>query len=168
MPTVGRQIFYWTDYNDKGWGTMPVPGIWELHGYGQPQYVNIGYGWREDFKSNPPEVPVEKNHVGSYRRTIDIPADWKGRDIIAHFGSVTSNMYLWVNGRFVGYSEDSKLEPEFDITGFVTPGNRPLLPFRCFAGATDRIWRIRISGDYAVWRATAICYPGLNRPRFPI
>lgn len=124
--------FFRTDYNDKGWGTMPVPGIWELHGYGQPQYVNIGYGWREDFKSNPPEVPVEKNHVGSYRRTIDIPADWKGRDIIAHFGSVTSNMYLWVNGRFVGYSEDSKLEPEFDITGFVTPGKPAVIAFQVF------------------------------------
>ena len=95
---------------------MPVPGLWEVNGYGDPLYVNTGYAWREQFSNNPPEVPVEENHVGSYRREIEIPASWKGRQIIAHFGSVTSNLSLWVNGSFVGYSEDSKLEAEFDIT----------------------------------------------------
>lgn len=124
--------FYKVDFNDRGWAEMPVPGIWELNGYGDPQYVNIGYGWRNDFKNNPPQVPTEKNHVGTYRRTIDIPADWTGRDIIAHFGSVTSNMYLWVNGKFVGYSEDSKLEPEFDITKYVKPGQPNTFAFQVF------------------------------------
>ncbi len=124
--------FFRKDFNDKSWASMPVPGIWELHGYGDPQYVNIGYGWRNDFANNPPEVPVSKNHVGSYRRTIKIPADWAGRDIIAHFGSVTSNMYLWVNGKFVGYSEDSKLEPEFDLTKYLVPGKENTIAFQVF------------------------------------
>ena len=123
--------FYRTDYNDGHWGTMPVPGLWEVNGYGDPLYVNIGYAWREQFSNNPPEVPVEENHVGSYRREIEIPASWKGRQIIAHFGSVTSNISLWVNGSFVGYSEDSKLEAEFDITRYVRPG-RNLLAFQVF------------------------------------
>lgn len=114
--------FFRTDFNDGAWGTMPVPGMWELNGYGDPQYLNIGYPWREQFENDPPHVPVQENHVGSYRRWIDIPADWSGREIVAHFGSVTSNLYLWVNGRFVGYSEDSKLEAEFDITRYVRPG----------------------------------------------
>ena len=114
--------FFRTDFNDGAWGTMPVPGMWELNGYGDPQYLNIGYPWREQFENDPPHVPVRENHVGSYRRWIDIPADWSGSEIVAHFGSVTSNLYLWVNGRFVGYSEDSKLEAEFDVTRYVRPG----------------------------------------------
>lgn len=124
--------FFRPDYNDRSWITMPVPGCWELNGFGDPQYVNVGYGWRNDFKSNPPQVPVTKNHVGSYRRTVSIPADWRGQRVIAHLGSVTSNVYLWVNGRFVGYSEDSKLEPEFDITPYVKPGEDNLLAFQTF------------------------------------
>ncbi|MDE5837879.1 MAG: beta-galactosidase, partial [Paramuribaculum sp.] len=77
-------------------------------------------------------VPTENNHVGSYRRTFTIPADWKGKDIIAHFGSVTSNMYLWVNGKFVGYGEDSKLEQEFDLTPYLVPGKENLIAFQVF------------------------------------
>ncbi len=123
--------FYKTTYNDGNWGTMPVPGVWERNGYGDPLYLNIGYAWREQFENDPPNVPTENNHVGSYRRTIDIPASWSGKQIVAHFGSVTSNMYLWVNGRYVGYSEDSKLEAEFDITGFVKPGEN-LIAFQVF------------------------------------
>ena len=80
--------FYRTDYNDGHWATMPVPGLWEVNGYGDPLYVNIGYAWREQFPNNPPEVPVENNHVGSYRREIEIPASSTGRQIIAHFGYV--------------------------------------------------------------------------------
>ena len=98
--------FFRTDYDDRSWGTMPVPGLWELNGYGDPQYVNIGYPWREQYASNPPLVPVKENHVGSYRREIEIPDSWSGQQIVAHFGSATSNLYLWVNGSFVGYSED--------------------------------------------------------------
>ena len=123
--------FYKVDYDAKDWGTIPVPGVWELNGYGDPLYVNPGYPWRDDFSSNPPLVPVEKNNVGSYRREIVIPEVWKGERIIAHFGSVTSNMYLWVNGKFVGYSEDSKLEAEFDLTKYLKPGKN-LIAFQTF------------------------------------
>ena len=90
--------FYQTNYNDKGWATMNVPGLCELNGYGDPIYVNIRYSWRNQFKNKPPEIPVENNHVGSYRREITITANWYGKQILAHFGSVTSNIYLWVNG----------------------------------------------------------------------
>lgn len=124
--------FWKTDFNDKGWNDIPVPGVWELHGYGDPIYVNIGYAWRNQFKNNPPYVPNEENHVGSYRREITVPASWKGKDIIAHFGSVTSNMYLWVNGKYVGYSEDSKLEAEFNLTPYLKPGQKNLIAFQVF------------------------------------
>ncbi|MCD8293181.1 MAG: beta-galactosidase, partial [Prevotellaceae bacterium] len=124
--------FWETSYNDKGWNDMPVPGVWELNGYGDPLYVNTGYAWRNQYESNPPIPPTENNHVGSYRRTVTVPAAWKGKDIIAHFGSVTSNIYLWVNGRFVGYSEDSKLEAEFDLTSYLKPGEQNLIAFQVF------------------------------------
>lgn len=124
--------FWKTDFNDKGWDDMPVPGVWELNGYGDPIYVNVGYAWRNSFRNNPPEVPVANNHVGSYRREVRVPADWQGKEIIAHFGSVTSNMYLWVNGRYVGYSEDSKLEAEFDLTPYLKPGQANLIAFQVF------------------------------------
>ena len=145
MTLNGTWKFYWvkdadsrpTDFwkigfNDKGWNNIPVPGVWELHGYGDPIYVNIGYAWRNQFKNNPPYVPNEENHVGSYRREITVPASWKGKDIIAHFGSVTSNMYLWVNGKYVGYSEDSKLEAEFNLTPYLKPGQKNLIAFQVF------------------------------------
>ena len=124
--------FYRVDYSDSHWDTMQVPGLWELNGYGDPQYINIGYRWREQLRNDPPNVPTERNAVGSYRRTIDIPASWNGKQIVASFGSVTSNIYLWVNGRYVGYSEDSKLEAEFDITRYVKPGAN-LIAFQVFS-----------------------------------
>ncbi len=124
--------FWKPGYNDRAWDTMPVPGVWELNGYGDPLYVNVGYPWREQYQNNPPQVPTEENHVGSYRRTITVPASWKGKDIIAHFGSVTSNIYLWVNGKYVGYSEDSKLEAEFDLTRYLKPGQENLIAFQVF------------------------------------
>lgn len=124
--------FYRTDFNDSGWGTMPVPGMWELNGYGDPIYVNTGYAWRNQSPNTPPLVPEQGNHVGSYRRTFHLPADWKGKDIFAHFGSVTSNISLWVNGRYVGYGEDSKLEHEFNITPYIKPGQDNVIAFQVF------------------------------------
>ncbi len=124
--------FYRTGYNDTHWDTMQVPGLWETYGYGDMQYLNVGYRWRNQFRNDPPNVPTEKNAVGSYRRTVEIPASWNGKQIIASFGSVTSNIYLWVNGTYVGYSEDSKLEAEFDITRYVKPGAN-LIAFQVFS-----------------------------------
>ncbi len=109
------------------WSKMPVPGNWELNGFGDPIYLNVGYMWRGRAKNNPPFVPIEDNHQGYYRRWVNVPADWKGQQIIAHFGSVPGCFYLWVNGKFVGYSEDSKLEAEFDLTPYLKPGQDNLI-----------------------------------------
>ena len=124
--------FYRVDYNDGHWDTMQVPGLWERHGYGDMQYLNTGYRWRNRFQNDPPNIPTEQNAVGSYRRTIEIPISWSGKQVIASFGSVTSNIYLWVNGQYVGYSEDSKLEAEFDITQYVKSGAN-LIAFQVFS-----------------------------------
>lgn len=124
--------FWKTDYDDNGWDKMPVPGVWELNGFGDPVYVNTGYAWRNQFQNNPPEIPVADNHVGSYRKTFSVPAEWKGKDIIMHIGSATSCVYVWVNGSFVGYSEDSKLEAEFNITKYVKPGQKNLIAMQVF------------------------------------
>lgn len=129
-PDQAPANFFAVGYDDSNWGKMTVPGMWELNGYGDPMYVNIGYPWRSHYKNNPCTPPTEENHTGSYRKEIMVPANWKGQQIIAHFGSVTSNISLYVNGKFVGYSEDSKLECEFDITKFVTPGKKNLIAFR--------------------------------------
>ena len=123
--------FFRMDYDEKNWVDMPVPGVWELNGYGDPEYVNVGFAWRGHFKNNPPEVPVKDNHVGSYRRTITIPADWTDKQVIAHFGSVTSNIYLWVNGQYVGYAEDAKVAAEFDVTPYIHSGEN-LIAFQTF------------------------------------
>ncbi|MDE5712020.1 MAG: DUF4981 domain-containing protein [Muribaculaceae bacterium] len=124
--------FWKKDFNDKGWDNIQVPGVWELNGYGNPLYVNNQYPWRNTFESKPPVVPSDDNNVGTYRREIKVPADWKGKEIFAHFGSVTSNMYLWVNGKYVGYSEDSKLEAEFNLTPYLIPGKENLICFQVF------------------------------------
>lgn len=124
--------FWKKDFNDKGWDNIQVPGVWELNGYGNPLYVNNQYPWRNTFESKPPMVPSDDNNVGTYRREIKVPADWKGKEIFAHFGSVTSNMYLWVNGKYVGYSEDSKLEAEFNLTPYLIPGKENLICFQVF------------------------------------
>lgn len=124
--------FYEPKLDTEGWTKMKVPGILEVNGYGDPIYVNVGYAWREKAENTPPVVPVKENHVGSYRKEVKIPSDWEGKKIIAHFGSVTSNITLYVNGQFAGYSEDSKMAAEFDITGLVKPGKKNLLAFQVF------------------------------------
>ena len=130
---TSRPTDFWkVGFNDKNWDNIQVPGMWELNGYGDPIYVNNQYAWRNHFKSNPPEVPTEQNHVGSYRREVKVPADWKGKEIYIHFGSVTSNIYLWVNGKYVGYSEDSKMECEFNLTPYLVPGKENLIAFQVF------------------------------------
>ncbi|MDE6204665.1 MAG: DUF4981 domain-containing protein, partial [Duncaniella sp.] len=109
-------------YDDSAWDYMQVPGMWELNGYGKPIYLNVGYPWRGNFENNPPLTPDKENAVGTYRRHIKVPAQWEGKDIIAHFGSATSNLSLWVNGHKVGYGEDSKLAQEYDVTPYILPG----------------------------------------------
>ena len=123
--------FYKTDLDDSKWNNIQMPGNWEMLGYGQPEYVNVGFAWRGHFDQQPPAVPTKDNHVGSYRREINIPSNWDGKRVIAHFGSVTSNIYLYVNGKFAGYAEDSKVAAEFDITPFLKKGKN-LIAFQTF------------------------------------
>jgi len=121
--------FFRTDYDDSGWGTIPVPGNWELNGYGVPVYVNT----TNDFdNSRLPKVPVKGNAVGSYRKLVDIDKSWEGRQVIINIGGAKSCFYLWVNGQFVGYSEDAKTNSEFDITQFVRFGEENLIALQVF------------------------------------
>ena len=106
------------DKDASDWGTMPVPGNWELNGYGNPVYVNVA----NEFKSNPPYAPTEFNPVGQYIHEFDAPKAWKGQNVYLKIGAVKSAMYLWINGQFVGYSEDSKTPAEFDITPYINIG----------------------------------------------
>lgn len=127
--------FFRPGYDDSSWRTMPIPGMWEHHGVNDPMYVNTGYPWRGHFQNIPQEknpVPVKNNTVGSYRRSFVLPATWSGKDVILHIGAVTSCVYVWVNGEFVGYSEDSKLAAEFDLTPYVKLGEENLIAFRVF------------------------------------
>ena len=112
--------FYKTDYNTSGWDDIPVPSNWELKGFGVPIYVNIPYEWTRN--PNPPEVPVDHNPVGSFKRNFELPVNWSGKKIFIHFGAVKSAFYLWINGKKVGYSQGSKTPAEFDITSYVNPG----------------------------------------------
>ena len=114
--------FYSLKYDDSKWVDFPVPGLFEINGYGDKIYKNMGYAWCTTFENNPPYVGETNNYTGSYRRTFDLPADWKGQEVFFHVGSATSNLSVWVNGRYVGYSEDAKVAAEFNITKYLKPG----------------------------------------------
>ena len=147
--------FYKVDLDDSNWKTMNLPGIWEMNGFGVPEYVNVGFGWRGHFDEQPPAVPTKDNHVGSYRRIIHIPENWDGKQVVAHFGSVTSNIYLYVNGKFAGYAEDSKIAAEFDITPYLKKGEN-LIAFQTFRWC-DGSW----DEDQDFWRLSGVareCY----------
>lgn len=199
MSIDGTWRFFWTEnaddalpdgfmmpgFDDSSWGTMPVPGMWELQRnsngktmaqrrqsdeYGVPVYVNIGFAWHNQYKDNPPIPPTAKNHVGIYRRNIIIPDSWtiqrkvntdgkgKGRrhtvkpenQVILHLGSVTSCVYVWVNGKFAGYAEDSKMAAEFDVTPYIKAGtnNVTLKVYRWSDGSYCE--------DQDMWRLTGI------------
>lgn len=148
--------FYSPNFDDSKWGKMVVPGLWEMNGYGDPVYVNVGYAWDNQFIDCPPFVPQFNNHRGLYRRYIDVPAEWRGKQILIHIGSATSNLTLWVNGKRVGYSEDSKLEAEFDITKYIKAGQSNL-----FAMEIHRWCDGTYLEDQDFWRLSGIardCY----------
>jgi beta-galactosidase len=124
-----RPIDFWREnFDDTGWKSFPVPANWEVNGYGTPIYASSGYV----FKIDPPRVTSEppadyttfkeRNAVGSYRRTFDLPTDWQGRRVFVHFGGVQSASYVWVNGVRVGYSQGSMSPSEFEVTAQVRPG----------------------------------------------
>ena len=114
--------FFGLKYDDSKWVDFPVPGLFELNGYGDKIYKNAGYAWCTTFKNDPPKIGETNNYTGSYRRTFDLPANWKGQEVYFHVGSATSNLAVWVNGKYVGYSEDSKVAAEFNITKYLKPG----------------------------------------------
>lgn len=120
--TQAPKDFQLPGYDDKEWNNFMIPANWEVNGYGYPIYVNIGYEFSHLFPVNPPFIAAEFNPVGSYRKTINIGKEMIGKELFIHFGAVKSNLTLWINGKFVGYSEDGKLPSEFNITAFVHEG----------------------------------------------
>ena len=126
----GSSEFYAKDENDSGWDTIRVPLSWEMANYGKPVYTNVGY----PFQDNAPNANVgwtqygvtDHNATGFYRRTITIPETWKDKRVFVHFDGVYSAAVVWVNGKYVGYSQDSNTDAEFDITDFVTTGDNQL------------------------------------------
>lgn len=126
----GSSEFQAKDYNDSGWDDIRVPLSWEMANYGKPVYTNVGY----PFQDNAPNANVgwtqygvtDHNATGFYRRTITIPETWKDKRVFVHFDGVYSAAVVWVNGKYVGYSQDSNTDAEFDITDFVTTGDNQL------------------------------------------
>ena len=114
--------FFKLQYDDSKWVDFPVPGLFEINGYGDKIYRNVGYSWATTFKSDPPYIGEQDNYTGSYRREFTLPESWAGQDVFFHVGSATSNLTLWVNGKYVGYSEDSKIAAEFNITKYLKKG----------------------------------------------
>lgn len=117
-PADAPHGFYATEFDDAEWDQLPVPSNWQVEGYGRPIYTNI----KHPFPANPPKVPEDANETGLYRLDFDIPTDWSGNEMFLHFAGVQSAMYVWLNGEFVGYSQDSMMPAEFNITEFAKPG----------------------------------------------
>ena len=115
--------FYKPDYDVSQWDEIPVPGNWQMHGYGIPIYTNTDYPF---VVVNPPFIPHDNNPVGSYRRNISIPENWDGREVFIHFSGVKSAFYIWINGKKVGYSQGSMTPAEFNITPYLKKGNNVL------------------------------------------
>jgi beta-galactosidase len=154
---ANRPFGFWkTTYDDKDWVNFKVPATWEVNGYGIPIYTNIRYDFDYLMKPDPPHVPEQYNPVGSYRKEIMVDKDWNGKDIYIQFGAVRSCFYLWINGQWVGYSEDSKLPAEFNITRFIKPGQKNLIAFQVYRWSDGTYME-----DQDMWRLA-----GVNRDVF--
>lgn len=145
------QGFYELNYDDSSWKDFPVPGLFEINGYGDPIYKNVGYSWATQFESKPPFVEEKNNYTGSYRKTVTIPANWKGNNIYLHVGSATSNLCVWVNGKFVGYSEDAKVASEFNLSKYLKPGKENLIALQVMRWCDGSYME-----DQDFWRFTGI------------
>ena len=143
--------FWKVGYDDSKWVDFPVPGLFELNGYGDRIYKNVGYAWCTQFANKPGFVEEKNNYTGSYRKELNIPADWKGQSVYLHVGSATSNLQVWVNGKFVGYSEDSKVEAEFDLTKYLVPGKQNLIAMQVMRWCDGSYGE-----DQDFWRFTGI------------
>jgi len=122
-PAGAPEDFFQPKYDDRAWDHIPVPSNWQVLGYGLPRYLAADFAFDT---SACPAVPADTNETGSYRTTFEIPADWKGRQIFLVFDGVDSAFYLWINGKMVGFSKDSRLPAEFNITEYVKPGQNSL------------------------------------------
>ncbi|MEM8945831.1 MAG: glycoside hydrolase family 2 TIM barrel-domain containing protein [Planctomycetota bacterium] len=127
-PAKASKQFHLTDFDTSQWSTINVPSNWEMHGFGIPIYTNSVY----PFTSNPPWIDGKDNPVGMYRRVFEVPANWQDKEVVLHFGGVSSAYFVYVNGRKVGYSEDSRLPAEFEISEYVKPGEKNLLAVKVF------------------------------------
>ncbi|MCU4675258.1 DUF4981 domain-containing protein [Catenovulum sp. 2E275] len=114
--------FFTDNFDSSNWDSIPVPSNWQMHGYDYPIYTNIKY----PFPRNPPFVPQDNNPTGAYKTQFTVPKSWQNKQILIHFGAVKSAFYVWVNGKKVGYSEDSKTATEFNITQYLKPGQNSL------------------------------------------
>lgn len=121
-PSLALTDFFKTSYNVNDWQNINVPGSWELQGFDAPIYTDVTY----PFKANPPFVPQDYNPVGHYVHEFTVPENWKGMDVIMDFEGVESAFYLWINGKMVGYSEDSRLPAHFNISKFLKKGKNCL------------------------------------------
>jgi len=121
-PADRPREFHKPEYDAGGWAEIPVPGNWQLQGYGMPRYMNSSY----PFKADPPHIPHEYNPVGSYRTSFTLPPGWEGRQVFLHFDGVESDFYLWINGKPVGYSQGSRTPAEFNITPYLEKGENLL------------------------------------------
>jgi beta-galactosidase len=143
-------------FDVSGWGTIPVPANMELHGYGWPNYINIGNVWRTN---EPPQVDWQDNWIGQYRRTFEVPAEWGGRQVFVRFDGVASAMTLWVNGTEIGYNEGGRASAEFDITDALTDGENVMAVevYRISDGTyleCQDFWRLSgIYRDVLLWSA---------------
>jgi beta-galactosidase len=158
--------FYKPDYDVSAWKEIPVPSNMEVQGYGTPIYTNFTYPFKKDWPrvtSEPPKeytAYLERDPVGSYRREFDVPADWNGRRIFLNFDGVDSAFFIWVNGKKVGYSVNSRNPAEFDLTSYVVPGQKNLLAvevYRYSAGSymeDQDMWRLSgIFRNVTLWSA---------------
>lgn len=160
--------FYKTTFDVSSWKEIPVPSNWQLYGYGTPYYRNAGYIFQKDFPhvmSEPPKEYTaykERNPVGSYRRDFEVPADWNGREIFLTFDGVDAGFFLWINGRKVGYSVNSRNAAEFDITNYVKPGKNMVAVevYRFTSGSyleDQDMWRLSgIFRNVSLWSAPKI------------
>lgn len=112
------------DFNSSNWATIKVPADWQMEGFDVPIFTNISYPWANNAK--PPFIPANFNPVGSYLRNFNLPANWQEQRVVLHFGGVNSAYYVWVNGKPVGYAEDSKMDAAYDISKFIYSGKNSI------------------------------------------
>ncbi len=150
-PSLTDTSFYKDNADVSGWDNIEVPGNWETQGYDHPIYTNITYPWTGVENPSPPNAPTLYNPVGSYRREFDVPSSWSGRKIFLSFQGVSSAFYVWINGNYIGYGEDSFTPKDFDITNFLKPGtnNISVRVFRwCDGSWLEDQDMIRLSGIF--------------------